>query len=45
VSADFFGSTDTPGEQGTGRVADQVLDVGDPPGGGQFQRQQGQDRR
>jgi len=32
-----------PGEQGAGRVADQVVDVGDAPGGGQLQRQQGQD--
>ena len=43
MRADLFGSTDTPGEQGAGRVADQVLDGGDTPGGGQRQRQQGQD--
>jgi hypothetical protein len=34
-----------PGEQGAGRVADQVIDVGDPPGAGQLQRQQRQQPR
>ena len=29
-----------PGEQRAGRVGEQVVDVGDPPGSGQFQRQQ-----
>jgi hypothetical protein len=30
-----------PGEQGAGRVGDQVIDVGDPAGAGELQRQQG----
>ena len=32
-----------PGEQGAGRVGEQVIDVGDPAGGGQLERQQRQD--
>jgi hypothetical protein len=42
VRADFFGSTKQPGEQGGGGVGEQVINVGDPPGAGELQRQQGQ---
>jgi len=31
------------GEQGAGRVGEQVVDVGDPPGGGELEGEQGQD--
>src|SRR5258706_9926272 len=31
------------GEQGAGRVGEQVIDVGDPPGGGELEGEQGQD--
>ena len=34
-----------PGEQGAGRVVEQIIDVGDPPGGGELEGQQGQQPR
>ena len=34
-----------PGEQGAGRVIEQVIDMGHPPGGGQLERQQAQQPR
>ncbi len=42
MSAVFFRQRRHPGEQGGGRVIEQVIDVGDPPGAGELERQQGQ---
>ena len=41
----FLRQDGQPGEQGAGRVADQVIDVGHPAGAGQLQRQQRQQPR
>ena len=41
----FLRQDGQPGEQGAGRVAEQVIDVGDPAGAGQLQREQGQQPR
>ena len=38
----FLGQHREPGEQGGGGVGEQVIDVGDPPGAGELERQQGQ---
>ena len=38
----FLGEHREPGEQGGGGVGEQVIDVGDPPGAGELERQQGQ---
>jgi hypothetical protein len=41
----FLRQDGQPGEQGAGRVGEQVIDVGDPAGAGQLQREQGQQPR
>jgi len=41
----FLRQDGQPGEQGAGRVGQQVIDVGHPAGAGQLQRQQGQQPR
>ena len=41
----FLRQDGQPGEQGAGRVGQQVIDVGDPAGAGQLQREQGQQPR
>ena len=41
----FLGQHREPGEQRGGGVGEQVIDVGDPPGAGELERQQGQQPR
>ena len=45
MSADFFGRTASPANRALAGSVEQVIDVGDPAGAGQLQREQGQQPR